>query len=156
LWTGRRPVVAFWKRPSESGPDAGPTLRNAEKLTPLKTVLLVDDVDELREQLRDFLESMNIQVLEAADAAAAIRIGSSHSGNIDLLLTDLKMRGMSGWESAIEIARKRPAMRVLYMSGAISPQEWNDNPEKPAGSYFIQKPFKLEELKELLMAILAE
>jgi two-component system, cell cycle sensor histidine kinase and response regulator CckA len=119
-------------------------------------VLLVDDVDELREQLRDFLESMNIQVLEAADAVAAIRIGSSHPGNIDLLLTDLNMRGKSGWESANEIARKRPAMRVLYMSGAISPQEWNDNKEKPADSYFIQKPFKLEELKALLMAILAE
>jgi two-component system cell cycle sensor histidine kinase/response regulator CckA len=119
-------------------------------------VLLVDDVDELREQLRDFLESMNIQVLEAADAVAAIRIGSSHPGNIDLLLTDLKMRGKSGWESANEIARKRPAMRVLYMSGAISPQEWNDHPEKPAGSFFIQKPFELKELKTLLMAILAE
>jgi len=121
----------------------------------VKTVLLVDDVDALREQLRDFLESMNIQVLEAADAVAAIRIGRSHRGKIDLLLTDLKMRGKSGWESANEIARKRPTMRVLYMSGAVNRLEWNDYQEKPAGSYFIQKPFELEEMKALLMTILA-
>ncbi len=73
----------------------------------MKTVLLVDDLDVLREQLRDFLESMNIQVLEASNAVAAIRIGRSHLGKIDLLLTDLKMRGKSGWESANEIARRR-------------------------------------------------
>jgi len=119
-------------------------------------VLLVDDEDVLREQLRDFLESMNIQVLEASDAVAAIRIGRSHRGKIDLLLTDLKMRGRSGWESANEIARKRPAMRILYMSGAVSPKEWNDYKDKPAGSYFIRKPFELGELKAVLMAILAE
>ena len=125
-------------------------------MPPLKTVLLVDDVDVLREQLRDFLASMNIQVLEASNAVAAIRIGRSHLGKIDLLLTDLKMRGKSGWESANEIARRRPAMRVLYMSGAVSRVEWNDNKEKPPGSYFIEKPFELEELKTLLMTILAQ
>ena len=119
-------------------------------------MLLVDDVDLLREQLRDFLQSMNIQVLEASDAVAAIRIGRSHRGKIDLLLTDLKMRGKSGWDSANEIARRRPAMRVLFMSGAIGRLEWNDYKEKPADSYFIPKPFELEELKALLTTILAD
>jgi CheY-like chemotaxis protein len=119
-------------------------------------VLLADDVDLLREMLRDLLESMNIQVLEASNAAAAIRIGRSHAGKIDLLLTDIEMGGKSGWESANEIARNRPDIRVLYMSAAISPLEWDDCKEKPAGSYFIQKPFRSEELKALLMAILAE
>jgi two-component system, cell cycle sensor histidine kinase and response regulator CckA len=122
----------------------------------MKTVLLADDLDLLREMLRDLLESMNIQVLEASNAAAAIRIGRSHPGKIDLLLTDLEMGGKSGWESANEIARNRPDIRVLYMSAAISPLEWDDYKEKPAGSYFIEKPFRSEELKALLMAILAE
>ena len=122
----------------------------------MKTVLLADDVDLLREMLRNLLESMNIQVLEASNAAAAIRIGRSHPGKIDLLLTDLEMGGKSGWESANEIARNRPDIRVLYMSAAISPLDWDDYKEKPAGSHFLQKPFRSEELKALLMAILAE
>jgi two-component system cell cycle sensor histidine kinase/response regulator CckA len=106
--------------------------------------------------LRDCMESMNIQVLEASNAAAAIRIGRSHPGKIDLLLTDLEMGGKLGWESANEIARKRPGIRVLYMPAGISPLEWDDCKEKLAGSYLIQKPFRLEELKARLMAIFAE
>jgi CheY-like chemotaxis protein len=70
-------------------------------------VLLADDVDLLRGMLRDLLESMNIQVLEASNAAAAIRIGRSHSGKIDLLLTDIEMGGKPGWEFANEIAREQ-------------------------------------------------
>jgi two-component system, cell cycle sensor histidine kinase and response regulator CckA len=122
----------------------------------MKTVLLVDDLDLLREMLRGLLESMNIQVLEAPNAAAAIRIGRSHPGKIDLLLTDVEMGGKSGWECANEIARNRTDIRVLYMSGAISRLEWDSYEEKPSGSHFIQKPFRSEELKALLMAILAE
>ena len=72
------------------------------------------------------------------------------------MLTDLEMGGKSGWESANEIARNRPDIRVLYMSAAIRPLEWDDYKEKPAGSYFIEKPFRSEELKALLMAIFAE
>jgi hypothetical protein len=45
-------------------------------------------VDLLRKMLRDFLESINIQVLEASNAAATIRIGHSHPGKSILLLTD--------------------------------------------------------------------
>ena len=122
----------------------------------MKTVLLADDVDLLREMLRDLLESMNIQVLEASNAAAAIRIGRSHPGKIELLLTDVEMGRKSGWECANEIARNRTDIRVLYMSGAISRLEWDNHKEKPPGSHFIQKPFRSEELKALLMAILAE
>lgn len=122
----------------------------------MKTVLLAEDMDLLREMLRDLLESMNIQVLEASNAATAIRIGCSHPGAIDLLLTDLDMGGRSAWESANEIARKRPAIRVLYMSAGISPLERDAYKERRARSYFIQKPFLLEELKALLTAIFAE
>ena len=35
-------------------------------------------------------------------------------------------------------------------------QEWNDRRDKPVGTYFIQKPFRLEELKAVLMAIFSE
>jgi len=122
----------------------------------MKTVLLVDDVDLLREMLRDLLESMNMQVLEASNAAEAIRIGRSHPGKIDLLLTDIEMSGKSGWECANEIVRKRPDIRVLYMSGAITQLEWDNYKDKPPGSHFIQKPFQSEELTALVMASLAK
>ena len=121
-----------------------------------KTVLLVDDLDILRKMVRDFLQSMGIEVLEASNAAKAIRTARSYPGTIDLLLTDIDMPRMSGWVSAKQIAALRPGIRILYMSGGISLREWKDYKGKPVGTYFIQKPFRLEELKALLMAILSE
>jgi two-component system, cell cycle sensor histidine kinase and response regulator CckA len=128
----------------------------SKTLGPLKTVLLADDAAMLREMLRGFLQSMNFRVIEASDAAEAIRISRSHAGKIDLLLTDLEMRGNSGWDAATEIASFRPSMRIVFMSGGINLLDWHDHHEKPPGSHFIQKPFRLEELRALLTAIFPE
>ncbi len=126
----------------------------SRKENPSKTVLLVDDLDPLRTMVRDFLESMSITVLEASSGQEAIRITRTHPGTIDLLLTDVEMLGMSGWESAKKIAGLKPGIRILYMSAGVSLPQWEDDNEKPVGTYFIQKPFRLEELKALLLAIL--
>ena len=58
-----------------------------------KIVLLVEDLDILREMIRDFLESLGIEVLEVSNAAEAIHTARSHPGKIDLLLTDEKWHG---------------------------------------------------------------
>src|SRR5437773_8551166 len=85
-----------------------------------KTVLLVDDLDILRKMIRDFLKSLGIEVLEVSNATEAIHTARSHTGTIDLLLTDVEMPGMSGWDLAPEIAGLKPGIRILYMSAAVS------------------------------------
>jgi len=119
----------------------------------LKTVLLADDVDVLRAMLRDFLESLNVQVLEASSAAAAVRAARAHPGDIDVLLTDVELGRRSGWDCANEIARNRPGIRVIYMSAALTESEWHGHAERHSDSFFIQKPFRMEELKTILLAI---
>jgi two-component system cell cycle sensor histidine kinase/response regulator CckA len=121
-----------------------------------KTVLLVDDLEILRRMIREFLKFLGMEVLETSNAADAIRAARSHPGTIDFLLTDIDMPRMSGWESSKQIGALRPGIRILYMSGGISRQEWEDYKDKPVGTYFIQKPFGLEELKALLIAVLSE
>jgi two-component system, cell cycle sensor histidine kinase and response regulator CckA len=121
-----------------------------------KTVLLVDDLDIVRKMVRDFLKSLGMEVLEASNPAEAIRTAHSHLGTIDLLITDIEMLRMSGWKLANKLARSRPEIRILYMSAGVSLQEWNDYEEKPLGTYFIQKPLRLEELKTLVLAICSE
>jgi CheY-like chemotaxis protein len=121
-----------------------------------KTVLVVDDLETLRKMLRDFLESVGIEVLEAAGAAEAIEIVRARPQAIDLLLTDLEMPEMSGWEVAKKIADLEPNICIIYMSGGISLQEWRHDQDRVAFSYFLHKPFGLKELKKLLLAILSE
>jgi two-component system cell cycle sensor histidine kinase/response regulator CckA len=118
-----------------------------------KTVHLVDDLDILRRMVRDFVKSLGMEVLETSNAADAIHTARSHPGPIDLLLTDIDMPRMSGWESSKQISVLRPGVRILYMSGGTSLREWKDYKEKPVGTYFIQKPFRLEELKALMIVI---
>jgi CheY-like chemotaxis protein len=118
-----------------------------------KTVLLVEDLDILREMIREFLESLGFDVLEAASAAEAIHAAQSHLGTIDLLLTDMEMPGMSGQDLAPKIAALKPGIHILYMSAGMSLEEWNGLKDKPIGAYFIQKPFRLQELKMQLLFI---
>lgn len=122
----------------------------------MKTVLLVDDFDFLRNLVRDWLKSCGMDVLEASNSTEAIHIASSHPRTIDLLLTDLEMPGTSGLDCAKAIADMRPGICILCMSGGISVEEWQEYEQKPPGAHFIEKPFGLEELKAVVRTILGE
>jgi PAS domain S-box-containing protein len=91
-----------------------------ETLTPRRegvTVLLVEDAELMCTLTRQLLEEHGYQILEAKDGQAALEISSSHSGQIDLLLTDVVMRGLSGPELVSRLNGSRPAMKTVYMSG---------------------------------------
>lgn len=81
------------------------------------TVLVVEDEEEVRSLTRDVLEMHGYAVLEALDPDDALRLGGSHPGPIDLLITDVVMPRMSGRELVDRVRAIRPDMRVLYMSG---------------------------------------
>jgi CheY-like chemotaxis protein len=83
-----------------------------------ETVLLVDDEDEVRELMRDILESHGYRVIEAGhpDVALAV-IEQNPATAIDLILTDVQMPSMSGRALVDRIAAIRPGVRALYVSG---------------------------------------
>src|SRR5215472_6088044 len=97
-----------------------------------------------------------MEVLVASSGVEAIQAVGSHAGTIDLLVTDLEMPNMSGWESAKKIAVLKPGIRILFMSAGITAEEWQEHKKEPAGAYFIQKPFLLRELRAVLTQILSE
>jgi two-component system, cell cycle sensor histidine kinase and response regulator CckA len=82
-----------------------------------ETILLVEDEDSLRELARVCLQSAGYIVLEARNGQEAIDIGRQYGGNIQLLLTDVVMPGISGSTLAATLVKTQPAMRVLFMSG---------------------------------------
>jgi CheY-like chemotaxis protein len=103
---------------------------------PPPTVLVVEDEEEVRALARDLLEMNGYTVLEARDAADAVRLGEVHPGPIDLLITDVVMPWMSGPELAARLRARRPVLKVLCMSGypereASGPAGWTGWLQKP-------------------------
>ena len=68
-----------------------------------ETVLLTEDEQDVREIAREFLESGGYRVIEAKDGAEAIELAAQHRGQIQLLVTDMVMPGMTGQELAVQI-----------------------------------------------------
>ena len=107
------------------------------------TVLLVDDEQEVRSIIADILRNEGYRVLEAASGHEALAASDAHPGNIDLLLTDLIMPGMTGRMLADLLSSRRPGITVVFISGyVIDPSD--SLPEQ--GIYFIQKPVTAETL----------
>ncbi|MEK7468539.1 MAG: response regulator [Planctomycetota bacterium] len=86
-------------------------------LTGPETILLVEDEDPLRALMVRALSGLGYTVLQAGDGPSAIRTAASHPGDIHLIISDVVMPGQSGPQVAAEIARARPNMRILYISG---------------------------------------
>jgi PAS domain S-box-containing protein len=105
-----------------------------------ETILLAEDEVSLRTLTRTTLELCGYKVLEAKDGFGALEVSEHHDGTIDLLLTDIVMPGMGGRALAHELARRRPEIKLVYMSGYTGQAIGAQVPIEP-GSVFLPKPF---------------
>jgi two-component system cell cycle sensor histidine kinase/response regulator CckA len=105
-----------------------------------ETVLLVEDDDMVRNLVRETLERDGYTVIDANSPVEARRASDKFEGTIHLLITDVIMPKTNGRELAEQLTRRRPNMKVLYMSG------YTDSAIASSGvlereSAFLQKPF---------------
>ncbi|TMQ23872.1 MAG: response regulator [Deltaproteobacteria bacterium] len=81
------------------------------------TVLVVDDDEDVRRMVERVLRRADYTVLTATSGPEALTRARGHAGDIDLLLTDIVMPGMTGQELVRELAAERPGLQVVFMSG---------------------------------------
>jgi two-component system, cell cycle sensor histidine kinase and response regulator CckA len=105
-----------------------------------EVVLLVEDDHRVRKLARELLSRNGYEVIEGADAEDAIRVATSYSKRIDLLLTDVVMPGMSGRLLAQRLTEHHPGLKVLYMSGYTDDAIVHHGVLTPDIA-FLQKPF---------------
>jgi two-component system, cell cycle sensor histidine kinase and response regulator CckA len=105
-----------------------------------ETVLLVEDDDALRALARRILSAHGYAVIEAKTAAEAIATASARQGEIQLLVSDVVLPGISGLDLASTLTSQRPSMAVLYMSGYATGILGRYGSIPPA-AFFLRKPF---------------
>ena len=113
--------------------------------SPQPTILLVEDEPAVRLVTREALELGGYQVLEANGPAAATQIAHDDSTQIDLLLTDVVMPGMSGPELARVLQELRPEIVTLYMTGYADAEVLRLATLGTSNAH-IQKPFTVNGL----------
>ena len=86
-----------------------------------ETILLVEDDDAVGRLTNGTLSYYGYTVLSARDGEHALQLFEQHRSRIDLLVTDVVMPGMSGPALAARIRSRRPALRVLFISGYADP-----------------------------------
>jgi two-component system cell cycle sensor histidine kinase/response regulator CckA len=104
------------------------------------TVLLVEDDELMLGLTRQLLEDHGYTVLRASDGKSALATAEDHSGSIDLLLTDVVMRGMSGPELVTRLRATYPALRFVFMSGYIG-ELISEHEVEDRGIPLLEKPF---------------
>ena len=131
---------------------APPPRRPAVKGT-RERILLVDDEPQVRESVRRLLLAQGYTVVEASHANEAIRIYEAASSEIDLVLTDVTMPGMSGYDLAEHLRTIAPDLPIVFMSGyAEAPRGAGALTGGRTG--YIQKPFQMETLVERMREVL--
>jgi PAS domain S-box-containing protein len=110
-----------------------------------ETVLLVDDSPMVARFARRALERLGYTVIACQSGEEALRRERAHEGPVDLLVTDVVMRGINGRELAEELQRRRPGVGVLYCSGYTEDVVIKHGVIKQA-IHFVGKPYTLEHL----------
>jgi two-component system cell cycle sensor histidine kinase/response regulator CckA len=116
-------------------------------------ILVVEDEDLIRNLAEQILLDRGYRVVTAGSAGDALDIVGKLGEELDLLVTDIVMPGLSGLDLAQRLRRRQPTLKVLFMSG------YSDSPLLRSGlaregAAFLQKPFSADALERRVRELL--
>ncbi|MDH4070226.1 MAG: ATP-binding protein [Ignavibacteria bacterium] len=118
-----------------------------------ETILLIEDEEMLSDLMKSTLELKGYRVLQAGDGIEALNILERPSISIDLIVTDLGLPKLGGWD-LVKICRERnPETRIIVASGYFDPDA-SSATERSGADLFIQKPYRPEEVLRRIREVL--
>jgi CheY-like chemotaxis protein len=123
------------------------------RLEGTETILYVEDEEFIRDIVRLTLESKGYKVYTAPDGIVAIQLYKTHQQEIDLVLTDLGLPGMTGVDELMKLKEINPDVRVIFTSGFFE-QDVQQRLLLEGAKAFIQKPFQPRNLLQLVREVL--
>lgn len=106
-------------------------------------ILCVDDEALIRMMVADCIDDLGFRSMEAECGEEALEL--LNQTDVDLLITDIRMGGISGWEVARRAPAKRPGLPVIYISGYPSEGKALDD------AIYLAKPFRPRDLQEAVL-----
>lgn len=117
------------------------------------TILLVEDDPALLSILAVYFEAQNFNVLSTPDGREAVELYQKHLGSIHVVLADLGLPSLGGWDMCKEILTLDPTAKILLASGFYEPS-LRDDLLKLGAKEFIQKPYDPPGILKLVNQIL--
>lgn len=112
---------------------------------PKGNVLLVEDDDQVRGFIRTLLTNNGYEIMEARTGAEGLEIAENSGAKIDLLLSDMLLPELSGFDLAQRVLELRPDTRIMLMTGYVE-GEIVQRSTSELGASFLDKPFKPAQL----------
>ncbi len=118
--------------------------------------MLVEDYEMVRKMAAGMLGRLGFTVIEAEDGVEALEIFGLHRHEINLVICDLSMPRMNGWETMAALRKIAPHIPVVLVSGYDEARVMADAPsERPQA--FLGKPYSFDELgKAIAVAVSGE
>jgi signal transduction histidine kinase/ActR/RegA family two-component response regulator len=120
-----------------------------------ETVLIAEDDEMVRSLVKETLVRHGYHVLDAASPLEAQKISDVYRGVIHLLITDVVMPKINGRDLASRLSKRRPNLKILYMSGYTDGAVINNGILRKETA-FLQKPFTPAGLAEKVREVLGE
>ncbi|KAB8145883.1 response regulator [Chloroflexia bacterium SDU3-3] len=119
-----------------------------------ETILFVEDDEQVRTVVFQMLSKLGYHVISASSGAEALALAQGYQpGQIDLLITDLVMPGMSGRELSAQIRLSDPQIKILFISG-YSEVILSHHPSLGGDVALLSKPFSAADLAHKIRSLL--
>jgi two-component system cell cycle sensor histidine kinase/response regulator CckA len=118
----------------------------AQETTPRGLVLLVEDAEELRRMIQDFLTVRGYEVVACATAEVALKWARTHPRTLDLAICDLTLPDVPGDMLVEQLREHHPEARAIFMSGQVGIGDSILSPRGAEPPLCLEKPFSLHQL----------
>lgn len=111
-------------------------------------LLVIDDEEDVRAFVKNFFTKRGLEILLASSGDEAIKIISNQ--NVDLILLDMRMDGLTGLETMTQLRHYQPMVKIVIVSAVID-EEVSEQARALGVTGICHKPLMLEELERIVM-----
>jgi two-component system, cell cycle sensor histidine kinase and response regulator CckA len=117
------------------------------------TILIVEDERLMLRLVEKVLLQHGYQVLVASDGEEAIEVYRRHKLEIDVVLLDVDLPKLTGWDVLLKMKEENPDVRVVIATGFLEPKMKTEM-FRVTVKHFVDKPYMLDEVVETLQSLI--